>query len=137
MVDEASDAALMALALDASSAARTRTAPNPWVGCVVARDGVVVGTGATHAPGGAHAEVEALAAAGDAARGATAYVTLEPCNHQGRTPPCVGALVAAGIARVVVAIVDPDAQVAGRGVEALRAAGVTVDVGIGADEAER
>jgi diaminohydroxyphosphoribosylaminopyrimidine deaminase/5-amino-6-(5-phosphoribosylamino)uracil reductase len=101
------------------------------------RDGEVVGEGATQAPGGAHAEVEALRSAGERARGATVYATLEPCSHQGRTGPCVAALVDAGVARVVVALEDPDPQVAGRGIAQLREHGVTVDVGIGADSAAR
>src|SRR5215471_8816820 len=119
----------MRSALDAGRAARPRTAPNPWVGCVIVRDGEVVGAGATQPPGGPHAEVEALRAAGERARGATAYVTLEPCAHHGRTPPCVDALVQAGVARVVVAVEDPDPHVAGRGVARLREHGVDVVVG--------
>src|SRR6185503_10235060 len=100
--------------------------PNPWVGCVVvAPDGRVLGAGHHVRPGEAHAEVAALAAvraAGGDPHGATAYVTLEPCSHHGRTPPCVDALLAAGVARVVVGVTDPDAKVAGRGIAALRAA---------------
>ena len=110
--------------------------PNPAVGCVVARDGVAVGRGWT-APGGRpHAETQALGRAGAAARGATAYVTLEPCAHVGQTPPCADALIEAGIARVVVACDDPDPRVDGRGIERLRAAGVAVETGLCADEAE-
>ncbi len=131
------DDELMARAAEVGAAVRRRTAPNPWVGCVIARDGLVVGEGATHPPGGPHAEAAALAAAGDRARGATVYTTLEPCAHHGRTPPCVDALVAAGVTRVVAAIADPDPQVAGRGHAALRDAGITVDVGIGARGAEQ
>jgi diaminohydroxyphosphoribosylaminopyrimidine deaminase/5-amino-6-(5-phosphoribosylamino)uracil reductase len=112
---------------------RRSTAPNPWVGCVLERDGAVVGRGATRPPGGDHAEVVALAAAGDAARGATAYVTLEPCSHHGRTAPCADALIGAGVTRVVVALEDPDSRVAGEGVARLRAAGIDVTVGVGAD----
>ena len=93
------DTELMARALTLAEGARRRTPPNPWVGCVLVADGVVVGEGATHPPGGAHAEAAAVAAAGDGAAGATAYVTLEPCAHQGRTGPCVDALVRAGVAR--------------------------------------
>ncbi|HEX5616452.1 MAG TPA: bifunctional diaminohydroxyphosphoribosylaminopyrimidine deaminase/5-amino-6-(5-phosphoribosylamino)uracil reductase RibD [Acidimicrobiia bacterium] len=126
----------MTRALELGASVRTRTAPNPWVGCVlVAPDGVVVGEGATEPPGGRHAERVALDAASDRARGATAYVTLEPCAHTGRTGPCAHALVDAGVARVVVAIVDPDRHVAGQGIEVLRAAGVTVEVGAGAEVA--
>lgn len=131
------DAELMGRALALAEGARQRTPPNPWVGCVVVADGVVVGEGATQPPGGAHAEAAAVAAAADRAAGATAYVTLEPCAHQGRTGPCVDALLRAGVARVVVAVEDPDPQVAGRGLAALRDAGVTVDVGIGADAVRR
>jgi len=105
-----------------------RVAPNPAVGCVLARDARVVGEGWHHEYGGPHAEVEALRAAGARARGATAYVTLEPCNHWGKTPPCTDALLAAGVARVVAAVRDPFPAAAG-GVERLRAAGVAVDVG--------
>jgi diaminohydroxyphosphoribosylaminopyrimidine deaminase/5-amino-6-(5-phosphoribosylamino)uracil reductase len=131
------DAELMAQAADIGFAARRRTAPNPWVGSVIVRDGVVVGAGATQPPGGAHAEIVALREAADRARGATLFATLEPCSHQGRTAQCSEALIEAGVARVVVALEDPDERVAGRGIERLRAAGVTVEVGIGADRATR
>jgi diaminohydroxyphosphoribosylaminopyrimidine deaminase/5-amino-6-(5-phosphoribosylamino)uracil reductase len=127
----------MQRALALGDAARRRTAPNPWVGCVIARDGVIVGEGATEPPGGPHAEAVALAAAGDRARGATAYVTLEPCGHRGRTGPCTDAMRAAGIERVVVALEDPDPRVGGRGLARLRDAGVTVEVGLGAADATR
>jgi diaminohydroxyphosphoribosylaminopyrimidine deaminase/5-amino-6-(5-phosphoribosylamino)uracil reductase len=126
------DRAHMDRALARGETARRRTAPNPWVGAVVVRDGEVVGQGATQPPGGAHAEIEALREAGDRARGATVYTTLEPCSHQGRTGPCVVALAEAGVTRVVVAIEDPDPQVAGAGIAQLRALGITVDVGVGA-----
>ncbi len=106
------------------------TWPNPSVGCVIVRDGRVVGRGNT-APGGRpHAEPIALAMAGDLAKGATAYVTLEPCCHWGRSPPCTDALIAAGIARVVIATGDPDPRVNGQGLEKLRAAGITVETGL-------
>ncbi|HZJ27118.1 MAG TPA: bifunctional diaminohydroxyphosphoribosylaminopyrimidine deaminase/5-amino-6-(5-phosphoribosylamino)uracil reductase RibD [Acidimicrobiia bacterium] len=132
------DRVWMAHAVDAADAARRRTAPNPWVGCVLvdAAD-AIVGTGATAPPGGDHAEVRAIAAAGARAAGATAYVTLEPCTHHGRTGPCVDALAAARVRRVVVALEDPDPRVAGRGLARLRAAGVDVTVGVGATEAAR
>jgi diaminohydroxyphosphoribosylaminopyrimidine deaminase / 5-amino-6-(5-phosphoribosylamino)uracil reductase len=132
------DVELMRRALALADEVRTRTAPNPWVGSVVvATGGVAVPTafeGATAPPGGPHAEVTALAAAGEAARGATLYVTLEPCAHHGRTPPCTDAIIDAGVARVVVGIEDPDPQVTGRGVAALEEAGIDVTLGVAADE---
>ncbi len=106
------------------------TWPNPAVGCVIVKDGRVVGRGWTQPGGRPHAEVMALAQAGAAARDATAYVTLEPCAHHGRTPPCAGALVAAGLARVVSAMTDPDPRVAGRGHAILREAGIDVTEGV-------
>lgn len=112
-------------------------APNPAVGCVLVRDGRVVGRGSTGAGGRPHAETRALAAAGAAARGATAYVTLEPCSHHGKTPPCADALVKAGIARVVAAMPDPDPRVDGAGFARLKEAGVVVDVGLMAEAAMR
>lgn len=116
-----------------------RVWPNPAVGCVlVARDGAgsrVVGRGWTQPGGRPHAETEAMARAGDLARGATAYVTLEPCSHHGKTPPCAAALIAAGVRRVVAAVEDPDPRVSGRGLAALRAADIEVDLGTGATEA--
>ncbi len=136
------DAEHMRRAMALAATVRTRTAPNPWVGSIVvpstsaAAEGeaAVVFEGATARPGGPHAEASALAAAGEAARGATLFVTLEPCAHHGRTPPCTDAIVAAGIARVVVGLEDPDPQVAGRGIAALRAAGIDVEVGVAAGE---
>lgn len=130
----AHDAAHMARALAAAETARFRAAPNPAVGCVIARGETVIATGATGPVGTAHAEARALAAAGEAARGATAYVTLEPCNHHGRTPPCADALIDAGVARVVVATADPNPLAAG-GLARLRAAGVEVHVGTAEAEA--
>lgn len=109
--------------------------PNPAVGCVLVKDGRVVGRGWTQPGGRPHAETEALARAGNAARGATAYVTLEPCCHWGRTPPCAEALIAAGVLRVVAAVEDPDPRVAGGGLARLRAAGITAEVGLCAAEA--
>jgi diaminohydroxyphosphoribosylaminopyrimidine deaminase/5-amino-6-(5-phosphoribosylamino)uracil reductase len=113
-----------------------RTWPNPSVGAVVVVDGQIIGRGTTARPGGPHAEVTALAQAGARARGATLYVTLEPCNHYGRTPPCVDAILAAGIARVVVAGGDPHPQVAGAGLARLREAGIALTVGVEEDAAE-
>jgi diaminohydroxyphosphoribosylaminopyrimidine deaminase / 5-amino-6-(5-phosphoribosylamino)uracil reductase len=110
--------------------------PNPAVGCVLVADGRVVGRGWTQPGGRPHAETEALARAGDAARGSTAYVTLEPCSHHGKTPPCAEALIAAGVARVVVACRDPDPRVDGRGLAALRQAGIEIVEGVGGAEAE-
>src|SRR6266446_2163848 len=104
--------------------------PNPAVGCVIVRKGRVVGRGWTQPGGRPHGETEALARAGAAARGATAYVTLEPCCHWGKTPPCADALIAAGLRRVVIAVEDPDPRVAGAGIERLRAAGLEVEVGL-------
>jgi diaminohydroxyphosphoribosylaminopyrimidine deaminase/5-amino-6-(5-phosphoribosylamino)uracil reductase len=126
----------MRQALRESAGAVGYTHPNPPVGCVVVRDGAVVGRGRTQTPPGPHAEVAALRAAGEAARDATLYVTLEPCNHHGRTPPCVDAILRAGVRRVVIAVRDPHATAAG-GVEALRAAGVEVTLDVGAAGAER
>lgn len=127
----------MEAAIALAHRARRVSPPNPWVGCVLVADGAVVGEGATEPPGSRHAEVVALEAAGERARGATAVVSLEPCAHHGRTPPCSDALIAAGVTRVVVAISDPDPRVAGAGVAALRAAGVEVVEGVRADEATR
>jgi diaminohydroxyphosphoribosylaminopyrimidine deaminase/5-amino-6-(5-phosphoribosylamino)uracil reductase len=133
-VGAGSDEELMATAGELAESARLVTPPNPWVGCVLARDGEIVGRGATGPyPAGPHAEAAALRDAGDRARGATAYVTLEPCDHHGNTPPCSAALVTAGVARVVVALEDPDARVAGSGVARLRAAGIDVSLGTGAE----
>ncbi|HXQ41964.1 MAG TPA: bifunctional diaminohydroxyphosphoribosylaminopyrimidine deaminase/5-amino-6-(5-phosphoribosylamino)uracil reductase RibD [Candidatus Udaeobacter sp.] len=112
-----------------------RVWPNPAVGAVLVRDGRVVGRGWTQPGGRPHAETEALARAGEAAAGATLYVTLEPCSHHGKTPPCVDALLAAGIARAVIAIEDPDPRVSGRGIAGLREAGVETVLGVSADEA--
>lgn len=131
----AADARFMAMALSLGRRGLGCVWPNPAVGCVIVAEGRVVGRAAT-APGGRpHAETQALAQAGAAAKGATAYVTLEPCAHQGQTPPCAAALINAGVARVVVALTDPDPRVAGRGLDMLRAAGIKVETGIGAAEA--
>ena len=131
------DHAWMGRALELAAQGRGLTSPNPMVGAVVVRDGVVVGEGWHERAGSPHAEVEALARAGTRARGATLYVNLEPCVHQGRTPPCAPAVIDAGLARVVAALEDPDPRVAGRGLAALRAAGISVEAGLRADEAAR
>lgn len=129
------DAGWMRTALGLGRRALGRSWPNPAVGCVLVADGIVVGQGWTQPGGRPHAEAVALAQAGARARGATAYVTLEPCNHIGKTPPCTAALIAAGVARVVVAIGDPDRRVNGAGLEALRRAGIGVETGCLAAEA--
>jgi diaminohydroxyphosphoribosylaminopyrimidine deaminase/5-amino-6-(5-phosphoribosylamino)uracil reductase len=134
---KAVDARFMQLALALGRRGLGRTWPNPAVGAVVVKDGVIVGRGWTQPGGRPHAEPEALARAGEAARGATLYVTLEPCSHVGKSPPCVDAIIAAGIARVVSAIEDSNPQVAGQGHAKLRAAGIVVDVGLCSDEAAR
>ena len=135
MSEEARDTGWMRAALGLARRGLGRVWPNPAVGCVLVANGVVVGRGRTADGGRPHAEALALAQAGARARGATAYVTLEPCDHTGRTPPCTGALIDAGVARVVIAIEDPDPRVNGRGVAALRNAGVAVEVGCLAGEA--
>lgn len=129
------DTAFMARALALAARGVGLTSPNPAVGAVLVREGRVVGEGAHLMAGGPHAEVAALAEAGEAARGATCYVTLEPCCYHGRTPPCVEALAAAGVARVVAACRDPNPRVNGRGLEALRAAGIEVTLGVAEAEA--
>ena len=131
------DARFMALALSLGRRGLGRCWPNPAVGCVIVSGGRIIGRGRTADGGRPHAEVVALAEAGSAARGATVYVTLEPCAHIGRTGPCAEALVSAGVARVVVALGDPDPRVAGRGIARLRAAGVAVETGPGAEVAAR
>ena len=135
LASKEADRRFMQLALTLGRRGLGRTWPNPAVGAVVVKDGVIVGRGWTQAGGRPHAEPEALRRAGDAARGATLYVTLEPCSHFGRSPPCADAVIAAGIARVVAAIEDPNPLVAGQGHAKLRAAGIAVDVGLGAAEA--
>lgn len=127
---DAIDHAHMALALRLAERGAYTTTPNPRVGCVVARGDEILGRGWHQRAGGPHAEVFALREAGESARGACAYVTLEPCAHHGRTPPCADALIAAGVARVVIAAEDPFPQVAGRGIGKLRAAGIQVDTGL-------
>ncbi|MFY9212625.1 MAG: bifunctional diaminohydroxyphosphoribosylaminopyrimidine deaminase/5-amino-6-(5-phosphoribosylamino)uracil reductase RibD [Aestuariivita sp.] len=132
---KATDTRWMRLALSLGRRGQGHVWPNPAVGCVIIRDGHVVGRGWTQPGGRPHAETQALAQAGDAARGATAYVSLEPCSHHGQTPPCTDALIAAGLSRVVAPIEDSDARVAGQGFEKLRAAGIHVTTGICSDEA--
>ena len=125
----------MLRAVEVASLARTRSSPNPWVGCVlVPADGDLTFEGATEAPGGLHAEAAALLQAGRYAKGATAYVTLEPCSHRGRTPSCAEALINAGVRRVVAAVRDPDRRIRGRGFDLLRDAGIEVVVGVGETE---
>lgn len=126
MTTTESDALFLRSALALAANGRYIAPPNPSVGCLIVRNGAIVGRGWTHRPGEGHAEVNALADAGDAARGATAYVSLEPCAFHGRTPPCSQALIDAGVARVVAAMEDPHPQVAGRGFEDLRRAGIAV-----------
>lgn len=129
------DRRFMQLAMTLGRRGLGRTWPNPAVGAVVVKDGIIVGRGWTQAGGRPHAEPVALRHAGPAARGATLYVTLEPCSHVGRSPPCTDAVIASGIARVVAAIEDPNPEVAGRGFARLRGAGIAVDVGLEAQEA--
>lgn len=131
-----SDARYMALALSLGRRGMGRVWPNPAVGCVIVKNGVIVGRGRTADGGRPHAETVALAQAGQAAVDATAYVTLEPCAHHGQTPPCASALIAAGIFRVVVATTDPDLRVSGKGIAMLRDAGLTVDLGCLSDQAD-
>jgi diaminohydroxyphosphoribosylaminopyrimidine deaminase/5-amino-6-(5-phosphoribosylamino)uracil reductase len=129
---------LMARAVALGEHGRRSAPPNPWVGCVVVDErGETAGEGWHRGPGTPHAEADALSGAGERARGGTAYVTLEPCAHHGRTPPCAEALLSAGVRRVVVALEDPDPRVSGRGLALLRAAGVDVDLGPGATAARR
>lgn len=128
------DETWMARALELAQLGWGQVSPNPLVGAVVVRNGAVVGEGAHRRFGAAHAEIEAIEAAGERARGATLYVTLEPCTHHGKTPPCVDAIIRAGVSRVVVAVRDPNPQ-AGGGVEQLQAAGIRVDVGVLVEEA--
>lgn len=130
------DARYMARALELARRGRFTTTPNPNVGCVIVRDGTIVGEGWHQRAGEPHAEVHALRMAGEQARGATAYVTLEPCSHHGRTPPCCDALIAAGVSRVVAAMQDPNPQVAGRGLWRLQQAGIEVSHGLMMAEAE-
>ncbi|HEY7268941.1 MAG TPA: bifunctional diaminohydroxyphosphoribosylaminopyrimidine deaminase/5-amino-6-(5-phosphoribosylamino)uracil reductase RibD [Dehalococcoidia bacterium] len=133
----AAPSTFMARALELAREALGTTSPNPAVGCVIVKGGSVIAEGYTQPPGGPHAEVVALRSAGDRARGATLYCTLEPCSHYGRTPPCASAIIEAGIARVVYSLRDPDPRVDGKGAEMLRAAGIDVAEGDGAEESAK
>ncbi len=136
-IDSALDERWMRAALALARRGLGRTWPNPAVGCIIVKDGRAIGQGWTQPGGRPHAETEALSMAGDEAAGATAYVTLEPCSHHGRTPPCTDAIIGAGVSRVVVACGDPDPRVSGRGFAALRAASVAVTHGVLQGDAER
>lgn len=137
MTSPADDAKFMARAIEVARRHLGLTDTNPSVGCVVVKDGNIVAEASTSVGGRPHAERNALGLAGEAARGATAYVTLEPCSHFGKTSPCANALVEAGVARVVVAVDDPDERVSGRGYQILRDAGIQVETGLLHDEAQR
>src|SRR3954464_932452 len=134
---KAADQRFMALALTLGRRGQGRCWPNPAVGAVIVKDGIIVGRGWTQPGGRPHAEVEALKRAGAAARGATLYVTLEPCSHHGKSPPCADAVIAAGVAPRVSAIEDRNPEVGGQGHARLRAAGIAVEVGLLAQEAAR
>ncbi|MBB4570148.1 bifunctional diaminohydroxyphosphoribosylaminopyrimidine deaminase/5-amino-6-(5-phosphoribosylamino)uracil reductase RibD [Rhizobium leucaenae] len=131
------DERFMAAAIRLSRRHLGLTSTNPSVGCLIVKDGAVIGRAVTALGGRPHAEPQALAEAGEAARGATAYVTLEPCSHHGKTPPCAEALIAYGVARVVISVTDPDQRVSGRGIALLREAGIEVDAGILEEEGRR
>ena len=134
---KAADRRFMELALTLGRRGLGRTWPNPAVGAVIVKDGIIVGRGWTQPGGRPHAEPVALTQAGEAARGATLYVTLEPCSHVGKSPPCADAVISAGLSRVVSAIEDPNPEVAGQGHAKLRNAGIEVHVGVMAEEAAR
>ncbi|KAA3504426.1 bifunctional diaminohydroxyphosphoribosylaminopyrimidine deaminase/5-amino-6-(5-phosphoribosylamino)uracil reductase RibD [Rhizobium rhizogenes] len=137
MTSRADDERFMARAIEVSLRHQGQTLTNPSVGCVLVKDGKIIAEAVTATGGRPHAERQALEIAGDAARGATAYVTLEPCSHWGKTPPCANALVEYGVARVVVAVDDPDERVSGRGYTILRDAGIVVETGLLRDEGKR
>lgn len=137
MATRPDDERFMAAAIRLSRRHLGLTSTNPSVGCLVVKDGAVIGSAVTAVGGRPHAEPQALAEAGEAARGATAYVTLEPCSHYGKTPPCAEALIAYGVARVVISVTDPDQRVSGRGIALLRDAGIEVDTGILEEEGRR
>lgn len=134
---QATDHPFMARALQLAQQGQYTSRPNPYVGCVLVKNGRIIGEGFTQAPGQAHAEIHALAQATESPENATAYVTLEPCSHTGKTPPCADAIVAAGIHRVVIAMLDPNPQVAGRGVKKLLAANIDVSVGVLEEQARQ
>ena len=136
-MSDQTDTAFMTQALRLAERGLFTAHPNPMVGCVLVNDGDVVGEGWHNVAGEAHAEINALEAAGVAAKGATAYVTLEPCSHHGKTPPCVDALIDAGVATVVVGIQDPNPDVNGRGIEALEKAGIPVRVAVLEEQVEQ
>lgn len=131
------DEKYMQLALDLAASARGNTNPNPLVGAVIVKDGVIVGTGLHRKAGEPHAEVHAFRMAGEHAKGATLYVTLEPCSHYGKTPPCANLVKESAVSRVVVAMQDPNPSVAGRGIKLLREAGIEVEVGVLEDQSRR
>ena len=131
------DQEYMQLALDLAASAKGNTNPNPLVGAVIVKDGVIVGTGLHRKAGEPHAEVHAFKMAGDHAEGATLYVTLEPCSHYGKTPPCANLVKESGVSRVIVAMQDPNPAVAGRGIQLLRDAGIDVEVGLLENEARK
>lgn len=133
----AADQEYMTRALQLAAQGFNTTTPNPRVGCVLVKDGAIVGEGWHERAGEPHAEAHALRNAGEAARGATAYVTLEPCAHHGRTPPCADALIDAGVVRVVAAMRDPNPLVSGEGLSRLELAGIAVEIGLRADDAEK
>lgn len=135
LLDDRATREHMSLAIRLAALGRFTTSPNPNVGCVIVKDEEVIGAGWHIRAGGPHAEVHALRQAGNKARGATVYVTLEPCSHHGRTPPCCEALIDAGVAKVVIAMGDPNPQVSGRGIARMQEAGIEVEVGVMADQA--
>ena len=128
------DQQAMQIAINAANRARLISRPNPWVGAVVVTQSGEIFEGSTSRIGGPHAEINALTSAGELARGAALFSTLEPCNHTGRTGPCTEAIISAGIARVVIGIKDPDPKVSGRGIARLREAGIRVDLGVLAED---
>jgi len=132
-----SDQEYMQIAFEEGNKSRLLAPPNPWVGCVIVHDGKIVGKGSSQPAGSAHAEIEALKAAGSKAEGGTAFVTLEPCCHHGKTPPCVDALIRSKLKRIVVAVEDPDTQVNGSGINQLKSAGITVETGVCREIAEQ